>query len=83
MLSTSGEMSFTFVWLSNFGSGCLIETTAAIPSSTSGPEIAGSLSFSKLLFFAYWFTARVSEPRKPLECVPPSAFGIAFVKHRS
>ena len=72
-------MSFTFVCDSKRGSGCFTLTTAASPSSTSLPVIATSFSFSSELFFAYWLIARVSEPRKPVECVPPSGFGTAFV----
>lgn len=79
MLSTSGVMSLTFVWDSNRGSGCFTLTTAARPSRTSLPVMAASFSLMRLLFFAYWLIARVSDQRKPLLCVPPSGFGTAFV----
>ena len=72
MLSTSGEISFTFVCDSNFGSLCLIETTAVRPSRTSSPVICGSLSFSRSFDFAYWLIARVIALRNPVRCAPPS-----------
>ena len=72
MPSTSGEMSFTFVCDSNFGSLCFTEMTAVSPSRTSSPVICGSLSFSNSFAFAYWLMARVNALRKPVKCAPPS-----------
>ena len=82
MPSTSGERSLTLVCDSNFGSGCSSEMTATSPSRTSSPEIAGSLSLSRLLDFAYWLIARVSAERKPAKCEPPSGLLIVLVKQR-
>jgi len=79
MLSTSGEMSFTLVWDSNFGSLCLIEIAAVKPSRTSSPVICGSFSFSRLFDLAYWFTERVRAVRKPERCVPPSGLWMVLV----
>ncbi len=46
---TSGFISFTLVWLSNCGSGCLMLTMAVRPSRVSSPVKLGSASLSKPL----------------------------------
>jgi len=50
--ATSAFISFTFVWLSNCGSGCLMLTTSVTPSRVSSDEKFLSFSFRKLFLRA-------------------------------
>ena len=67
-----GLPSLVFVCPSNCGSASLAEMIAVSPSRTSSPESAGSFSLSSPLSRAYLLSVRVSAPRKPERCEPPS-----------
>ena len=76
---TSLLTSLSLVWLLNFGSGTLTDSTAVMPSRMSSPT-RSSLSFFPMPS-AYLPTIRVSAWRNPAKCVPPSRWGMLFVKH--
>ncbi len=65
--------SLFFVWLSNCGSGCLMDTIATIPLRISFPSKLSSLFFRKFNSLAYWFITLVSAVLNPVTRVPPSA----------
>src|SRR5699024_12811195 len=77
---TSLLPSFVFVWPSNWGSGCLMDTIAVNPSLTSSPVRFESFSLNKLLFLAYSLITRVKAVLNPTPSVPPSRVLILFAK---
>ena len=77
---TSDETSLSFVWLENFGSGTLTESTQVSPSRASSPERSTFSFFASPLSPAYLLMTRVSAARKPARCVPPSRCGMLLVK---
>ena len=77
-----GLPSLVFVWPSNCGSASLAEMIAVRPSRTSSPDSAGSFSLSSPLSRAYLLSVRVSAPRKPDRCEPPSCVLMLFAKEK-
>ncbi len=83
VFSTSGRTSLdtnlSLVCEPNLGSGIFTLIMLVNPSRKSSPDrlISFLVTFSPI----YLFIARVKPARKPAKCVPPSRFGILFVKH--
>ena len=76
---TSEETSFSLVWLENFGSGTLTDSTQVSPSRASSP-VKSTFSFLAMpLSCAYLVMTRVNAPRKPAIWVPPSRCGMLLV----
>ena len=75
---TSLDTNLSLVCEPNFGSGILTLMILVSPSRKSSPD--RFISFLVLCSEIYLFIARVSPARKPAKCVPPSRFGILFVK---
>ena len=80
---TSLETSLSLVWLENFGSGTLTDSTQVRPSRASSPVKSTFSFFAMPLSCAYLPITRVSAPRKPAMCVPPSRCGMLLVKGRT
>src|SRR6185312_3493743 len=78
---TSDDTSLSLVCDENFGSGTLQDSTAVKPSRQSSPVSATFSLRATPLPSAYDVTWRVSAPRKPAKCVPPSRCGMLLVKH--
>ena len=76
---TSLDTSLSFVCEPNFGSGILTLMILVSPSRKSSPD--NVISFLVILSAIYLLIARVKPARNPAKCVPPSRFGILFVKH--
>ena len=76
---TSDETNLSLVCDPNFGSGIFTLIILVKPSRKSSPDRLMSffVDFSPI----YLLIARVSPARNPARCVPPSRFGILFVKH--
>ena len=76
---TSLDTNLSLVCEPNFGSGILTLTILVNPSRKSSPDklISFLVPFSEM----YLLIARVNPARNPAKCVPPSRFGILFVKH--
>ena len=79
----SGVVSFTFVWLSNDGSGNLTLTIAVRPSRTSSPVSASAFSPRMPCLRAKSLIVRVRAERKPLMCVPPSTVLMLFANEKA
>ena len=75
---TSLDTSLSLVCEPNFGSGIFTLTILVKPSRKSSPE--RFISFFIFCSEIYLFSARVKPARNPARCVPPSRFGILFVK---
>jgi hypothetical protein len=75
---TSEETSLSLVWLENFGSGTFTESTQVKPSRASSPEMATLALAAAPELAAYLLMTRVSAPRKPARCVPPSRWGCCW-----
>jgi len=77
---TSEETNLSFVWDENLGSGTLTERIQVRPSLASSP-VRLTLSFFWIprLLIAL-FTVLVNAERNPATCVPPSLWGMLFVK---
>ena len=85
ILSTTGRTSedtnLSLVCEEKLGSGTLTESTHVKPSRMSSP-VSSILSFlAPGASLAYLLSVRVSAPRKPAKCVPPSRWGMLLVKH--
>ena len=78
---TSDETNLSFVCDENLGSGTLTDNTHVIPSLASSPDIVILPFFETATVFEYPTSERVSADRKPCRCVPPSPWGMLFVKH--
>ena len=78
---TSDDTSFSLVWDENFGSGTFADNTQINPSLTSSPEIATFSFLAKPLSVTYLLISLVMALRNPSKCVPPSFWGMLFVKH--
>ena len=77
---TSEDTSLSLVWLENLGSGTLTDSTQVSPSRASSP-VKSTFSLRAMpLSWAYLPITRVSAPRKPARCVPPSRWGMLLVK---
>ena len=77
---TSEETSLSLVWLENLGSGTFTEITAVRPSRASSPDVAVFAFLEKPSLSMKLFRVRVSAARKPARWVPPSRWGMLFVK---
>ena len=77
---TSLDTNLSLVWEPNFGSGIFTLTILVNPSRKSSP--VKLISFLVIFSPIYLFNARVKPARNPAKCVPPSRFGILFVKHK-
>ena len=75
---TSDETSLSLVWEENFGSGCLIEIMAVIPSLQSSPVTL--ISFFAASLPIYVLIVLVRAPLYPARCVPPSFCPIVLAK---
>ena len=80
---TSLETNLSLVWLENFGSGTLTDSTQAKPSRISSPEISTFAFFATSCSSMYLLITRVIAARRPVRWVPPSRWGMLLVKQRT
>ena len=79
---TSLDTSLSLVSDENFGSGTLIDRTQVKPSLISSPDVSTLAFFAISLLSIYALIVLVMAAFKPVRWVPPSLWGILFVKQR-